>query len=245
MQEEHITKLIEKLKKEFWWGNMRQFAVVGVGRFGESLALTLMNLGHEVIVIDKNEDIINKIAPYVTYAVSGDITNTDVLKDVGIHNVSSAIVSMGNDLEASVLATLTLKEIGVETVIAKAKSVLHSTILKKVGADEVIIPEYDMGRKLAHNLATENVVEFYNIEGDYAILEIVIPKSWIGNSIAKLDVRAKYGINILGVARLSGEFIGNPEPSFVFEEKDKVVLFGTDSEFKVIQELKDKDAKTK
>lgn len=224
---------------------MKQFAVIGVGRFGESLALTLMNLGHEVIVIDKNEDIINRIAPHVTYAVSGDITNTEILKDVGIHNVTSAIVSMGSDLEASVLATLTLKEIGVDMVIAKAKSVLHSTILKKVGADEVIIPEHDMGRKLAHNLATENFVEFYNIEGDYAILELVIPKTWVGHSIENLDVRAKYGINILGVARLDGDFVGNPKPSFVFEDKDKAVLFGTDTQFRVIQELKDKDAKSK
>lgn len=222
---------------------MKQFAVIGAGRFGEATALTLTNLGHEVIVIDKDEDIINKLATQVTYAVVADVRNVSVLEEVGLHNVDSAVVSMGSDLESSVLAVMKLKDLGIDHVIAKAKSPLHSEILSKVGADEVIIPEYDMGRKMAHRLATENIVEFYNVEGDYSILETMAPKKWVGRNLAQLDLRKVYNVNLLGITRPGKGFIGNLEPTIDIKAEDKLVLFGLDKDFSEIRKMKEQDAK--
>lgn len=222
---------------------MKNYIVIGAGRFGESLALTLTDLGNEVLVVDKNPEIVNKIAPFVTHAVCADIINNSVLDELGVSNMDTAIVSMGSNLEASVLATLALQEAGIKHIVCKAKTVLHSNVLKRLGADEVIIPENDMGRKLAYNLDSNNVVDFFNIADGYSIIEVYTPDKWVGSTIEKLNVRARYGINILGIIRLNGEFIGNPEPNTLIEVKDKLVILGTAEEFAVIDKIKEKDAK--
>ena len=220
---------------------MKTYLVIGVGRFGESLALTLSDLGNEVIVIDKDAEAINKIASFVTHAVCADIMNPDIYEELGLANVDTAIVAMGSNLEGSVLATLSLKELGVKHVVCKARTVLQSNVLKRLGADEVVIPELDMGRKLAYNLVTNKVVDFFNIAGDYSIIEIYTPESWVNQTILELDVRAKYGVNILGLVKLNGEFIGNPEPNLVLSDRDKLVLLGTAEQFSVIKELRDNE----
>lgn len=224
---------------------MKNYVVIGAGRFGESLALTLTDLGNEVLVIDKNEDIVNKLSPYVTHAVCADIMDEKIVQELGISNMDVAIVSMGSNLEASVLATLALQSAGVKHIVCKAKTVLHSSVLKKLGADEVVIPEHDMGRKLAYNLDSNNVVDFFNIADGYSIVEIYTPNKWVGSTIEKLDVRARYGINILGIIKLNGEFIGNPEPSEIIEDKDKLVILGTAEEFSVIEKIKEKEKDAK
>lgn len=220
---------------------MKTYLVIGVGRFGESLALTLSDLGNEVIVIDKDAEAVNKIASFVTHAVCADIMNPDIYEELGLANVDTAIVAMGSNLEGSVLATLSLKELGVKHVVCKARTVLQSNVLKRLGADEVVIPELDMGRKLAYNLVTNKVVDFFNIAGDYSIIEIYTPESWVNQTILELDVRAKYGVNILGLVKLNGEFIGNPEPNLVLSDRDKLVLLGTAEQFSVIKELRDNE----
>ena len=220
---------------------MKTYLVIGVGRFGESLALTLSDLGNEVIVIDKDAETINKIASFVTHAVCADIMNPDIYEELGLANVDTAIVAMGSNLEGSVLATLSLKELGVKHVVCKARTALQSNVLKRLGADEVVIPELDMGRKLAYNLVTNKVVDFFNIAGDYSIIEMYTPESWLNQTILELDVRAKYGVSILGIVKLNGEFIGNPEPNLILSEKDKLVLLGTAEEFSVINELRDNE----
>ena len=220
---------------------MKTYLVIGVGRFGESLAITLSDLGNEVIVIDKDEDTVNKISSFVTHAVCADIMNPDIDEELGLANVDTAIVAMGSNLEGSVLATLSLKELGVKHVVCKARTVLQSNVLKRLGADEVVIPELDMGRKLAYNLVTNKVVDFFNIAGDYSIIEIYTPESWVNQTILELDVRAKYGVNILGLVKLNGEFIGNPEPNLVLSDRDKLVLLGTAEQFSVIKELRDNE----
>ena len=224
---------------------MKNYAVIGVGRFGESLALTLADLGHDVMVIDRNEELINKIAPYVTSAIIADVTDPKVYEELGLSNVDVAIVAIGTNLESSVLATASLKEIGVEHVVCKAATVLHAQVLKKVGADEVIIPEHDMGRKVAFNLSSNNIIDFFNLVGDYSIIEIYPPKAWAGKSIAELDVRAKYGVNILGFIKINGDFDGNPMPEVEIEASDKLVLLGTTSDFAKIDKLKEKEKQDK
>lgn len=220
---------------------MKSYAVIGVGRFGESLALTLSDLGNNVVVIDRDEEKINKISPFVTHAVCADTMDQQIYEDLGLANVDVAIVAMGSNLEASVLATLTLKELGVKHVVCKARTAMHSNVLKRLGADEVVIPEHDMGKKLAYNLVTSKVVDFFNIAGDYSIIEMYAPQTWVGRTILDVDVRANYGVNILGIVKINGDFIGNPEPNLVIEEKDKLVLLGTAEEFSVIKELRDNE----
>ncbi|MDO5026997.1 MAG: TrkA family potassium uptake protein [Tissierellia bacterium] len=220
---------------------MKNYVIIGAGRFGESLALTLSDLGNEVIVIDRDEEVVNKIAPFVTHAVCADIMNTGVYEELGLANVDTAIVAMGSNLEASVLSTLSLKELGVKHVVCKVRTALHANVLKRLGADEVIIPELDMGRKLAYNLESNNVVDFFNLAGDYSIIEMYAPKTWVGSSIMDVDVRVKYGVNILGIIKLNGDFIGNPEPNYQMQEKDKLVLLGTAEQFSVIKELRNNE----
>ncbi len=220
---------------------MKNYVVIGAGRFGESLALALMDFGNDVIVIDKNEDIVNKISPYVTHAVCADTNDSTVFEKLGLANVDTAIVSMGSSLEASVLATLALKELGVKHVICKAKTVMHSNIFLKLGADEVVIPEHDMGRKLAFNLENSNIADFFNIAGDHSIVEMYCPKTWIGSSLADLNIRSKYGINVLGIIRDIDDFIGNPSADTILEADDKLLMLGKAEDFAVVKDLNDEE----
>lgn len=216
---------------------MKSFAIIGIGRFGESLAMTLYELGHEVIVVDDEEEIINRIAPMVTHAVCGDATEVEVLKSIGVGNVDVAIIAISSNFESSIMATILCKELGVKRVVAKAKDTVHSTILKRVGADNVVIPERDMGRKLAHNLSSKNVVELFSLSSDFEILEISAPKSWWGKSIGDLNIRASFGISILGIIKENNEFIGNPIPDNIIEENDNLVMLGNNEQFSQIESL--------
>ena len=219
---------------------MKQYAVIGAGRFGESVALTLMKLGHEVMVVDGKEEVINKIAPYVTFAASGNVLDPELFESLGFHNIDTAIVAMGSNLEASVISVVSLKELGVEKVVAKALNHTHANVLKKVGADEIVIPEHDMGAKLAHNLSSDKVVDFFNISGDYSVIEIYCPKVWIDKSIKEIGIRVKYGVTLLGILKSDGEFIGNPDSNYIIKEHDKLVLFGNAEEYAKIQKLRSK-----
>ncbi|MDO4779032.1 MAG: TrkA family potassium uptake protein [Tissierellia bacterium] len=216
---------------------MKEYAVIGLGRFGESIAMTLSDLGHEVIVVEKSEEAVNKIADHVTHAICGDATDIEVLKSVGVGNVDVAIIAISSHFESSVMATIMCKELGIQRVVAKAKNETHATILKKVGADNVVIPERDMGRKLAHNLSSKNVVELFSLSSDFEILELLAPKSWHGSTISKLNVRAKYGLSILGIIKENEEFIGNPAPEIVIEPNDTLVVLGTGEDFAHIENL--------
>lgn len=218
---------------------MKNYVIIGAGIFGESLAVNLMELGHDVLVVDSNEDAINKIANFVTHAICADVSNPGVLLDLGIEGMDGAIVAIGEHLEAAVLATITLKELGVAQVICKAKNLLHAKVLKRVGADEVIIPELVAGKNLANSLSSEKVLDFISIHEDFSVLEVLAPKEWLNQSIASLNVRAKYGITILGIYRNENVFLGNPKPDTVISEKDSVVIYGDKDEIGKIVELTD------
>ena len=205
---------------------VKEFAIIGCGRFGNSLATTLSDLGHEVIVIDKREEVINKIAPVVTYAAVADANDEEALRDLGISNVDTAIVAISSDFEASIMSTITCKNLGIDNVVAKAKNDTHALILKKVGADSVVIPERAMGEKLGHSLYSKNVVEFFNLSSEHSILEIRAPKKWIGKSIQQLNIRAKYGLNILGIIRTDGRLNGNPGPLDEILPGDNLIVLG-------------------
>lgn len=203
----------------------KEFAVIGCGRFGTSLALTLTEMGYEVLAIDKNEDVIDELSEHVTHAVVADVTQEHVLEDLGVANVDVAIIGTSSDFHASIVATIDCKELGVPRVIAKAQTKKHAMILEKIGADSVVIPEWDMGARLAHSLASGNIVEYLNLSDDYSLAEVNSPQCWENKTISELNVRAKYGVSIVAIVK-DGVMDINPDPSDVLGEDDLLVILG-------------------
>ena len=176
---------------------MKTFTVIGLGRFGTSVATQLFNMGYEVLAIDKNMDKINAIANLVTRAACTDAKDESLLKQLGVKNSDCAIVCIGgDDITDSVLTTLALKDMGVKQVVCKAKDNMHKTVLKKVGADNVIIPEQEAGVKAAIELVSDRLFDIIELSDEYSIVDAVVPNTWIGKSIMELSVRKKYNVNI-------------------------------------------------
>ncbi|MCK5762807.1 MAG: TrkA family potassium uptake protein, partial [Clostridiales bacterium] len=173
----------------------KQYVIIGCGRFGTSVANKLTELGSEVMVIDKNEDIIQQLSDTLTYAVQADPTDENTLKSLGIRNFDVAIVAIGEDIQASILVTLMIKELGVKQIIAKAQNDLHAKVLYRIGADRVVFPEREMGIRVAKNLISENVLDFIELAPEYSIVEVIALEEWIGKSLKELNVRARHGIN--------------------------------------------------
>lgn len=209
----------------------KQYAVLGLGIFGKNVALELEALGCEVIVVDNNMEKVQEISDYVTYAVCADIQDQEVMKSLGDKNLDGAIVAIGNNLEGSVLATISAKETGIPYVVAKAQNELQERILKKVGADSVIRPEKEMGRRIARSLVSGNFADWIELSDDYSMLEIQVPKSWIGKQLIDLKVREKYGVNVVGMIE-NGKIDVTIDPYKVFEEKNIVILIGANESLK-------------
>ena len=181
---------------------MKSYLIIGLGRFGTAIAKELYRLRQEVMVIDMDKEEIQKISPFVTYAATGDAREEGVLQSVGVNNFDCVIVAVGSSVESSVMATVLLKELGAKYIIAKAQNQLHYKILEKVGADRVIFPEMDMGKKLAQRLVSDNVLDYIELSPDYSIAEIETPKAWMGKTLAEIGVRAKYSVSVIAMRRL-------------------------------------------
>lgn len=205
--------------------NKKEFVVIGLGRFGKSVALTLVESGCEALVIDKDEDIINEVADKVTHAVKADATDSETMNMLGISNFDGAIIGMGENLEASVMATILVKELGVPYVLTKAQNDLHAKILKKVGADMVVFPEKETGIRIANNLIMGNFFDAVELSPTFSMMEIEALKIWIGHSLRDLNLRAKYKINVIGIKRKDNLNI-NPDADDLIEESDVLVIIG-------------------
>ena len=206
--------------------NKKQFVVVGLGRFGESLAKTVYDLGHDVLVIDMDEEKIADIADYVTHAVQMDATDENALKKLGVSNLYVAIVTIGSDIQASVMSTLLMREMGVKYVIAKGHSDLHAKVLYKIGADKVILPEKDMGKRVAHNLISSNILDYIELSSEYSIMEIEAPDSWVQKSLRGLELRKKYGINVVAIKDGSRVNV-SPGADEIIKKNDIIVALGS------------------
>lgn len=217
---------------------MSAYVVIGCGRFGSAVAKTLYSLGKEVLALDMSMDIIQNIADNVTQAVQGDATDETTLKSLGIRNYDVAIISVASDLEASIMATIIVKELGVPYVLCKAKNELQAKVLYKVGADRVVFPERDMGIRIAHNLVSKNVLEFVELDPKYSIMEILASDNWNGKSLLELNFRARYGINIVAIKRGMDVNI-SPESDDKVRSKDILVVIG---EIKTINRLSEENA---
>lgn len=177
----------------------RQFVIIGCGRFGKGVAQKLVDLGCEVLAIDKNEETIQEVSTYATSAMQADATDENTIKSLGIRNFDVAVVTIGSDIQSSILVTLMCKELGVKYVVAKAQNELHAKVLHKVGADRVVFPEREMGIRIANNLVSDNILDYISLAPDYSIVEVVALDEWIGNTLKEIDIRAKYGINVMAI----------------------------------------------
>ena len=215
---------------------MQSFLIIGLGRFGAALVKELCRLGHEVIAVDKNEDAVSKIADYVTHSIVADVRDEEVLRSIGARNLDHAIVAFSDNIQDNILITLMLKEIGVKDVISKGGNALHVKVLKKIGADRIVFPETDMGIRLAQTISSGNIIDFIEISDNYSIIETNSPRKWIGNSIKKLDIRAKYGINILAIKSQDGRTISiTPSPDYVIKAGDVLVVVGSNDDLQNIE----------
>ncbi|KKB39188.1 potassium channel family protein [Bacillus thermotolerans] len=207
----------------------KEFVVIGLGRFGGSICRALAEEGMEVMVIDVDEDRVNEFAPIASHAVVADTTDESILKSLGIRNFDHVIVAIGDDIQSSILTTLMLKEIGVKEVTAKAQNDYHEKVLRKIGADNVVHPERDMGRRLAHHMISNNVLDYLELSDEHSIMEIVANRPLSGYSLLDLDIRAKYGINIVAIKRGS-DIIVSPQADERILEGDILIVIGADSD---------------
>lgn len=203
----------------------KQYAVIGMGRFGTGVASTLVKADQEVLVVDANEERIQKVSDFVTHAVVADTTDEASLKALGIRNFDIVVVAIGHDVQASVLTTLLLKEIGVKHIVAKADSALHGKMLEKVGADRVVFPERDMGQRIAHNLMSTNVIDYFEVAPDLGIIEVEVHGELVGTNLIESNLRAKYGITVIAIRR-KGKLLLSPSPTENFAEDDTLILVG-------------------
>ena len=204
----------------------KQFVIIGLGRFGSSVAKTLYALGHDVLAIDMDEDSVQEISDSVTHAVQMDATDENALRTLGLRNFDVAVVTIGANIQASVMATLLVKDMGIKYIIAKGNSDLHAKVLYKIGADRVILPEKDMGVRVAHNLVSSSILDYIELSPDYSIIEIESPKEWYGKSMKELSLRSKYGINVMAIKR-NNEVNISPDADDVINKDDIVVAIGS------------------
>lgn len=203
----------------------KQYLVIGLGRFGASVAKTLSEMDQEVLAVDSDQEHVDAIAPYITQAIQMDVTDESLLAGLAVKHFDAAIVSIGTDMRASVLVCLMLKERGVPYLVAKANDDLHAKVLRKIGVDRVIFPERDMGARLARSIITPNVLDLMNLSNDYQILDIRLPQKWAGQTLLGLNVRQKYGVNVLAIHR--GErFLVAPAAEMLFEADDTLLVLG-------------------
>lgn len=205
----------------------KEFAVIGLGRFGGSICRALSEQGMEVMAIDNNEERVNQFAMIVSHAVVGDTTDEAVLKSLGIRNFDHVIVAIGDDIQSSILTTLILKELGVKNITVKAQNDYHEKVLLKIGADHVVHPERDMGKRIAHNIISNNVLDYLELSEEHSIVEIVASSKLDGHSLIDLDIRAKYGINIVAIKR-QDDILVSPQANEVIRKGDILIVIGAD-----------------
>ena len=204
---------------------MKSILLIGLGRFGRHIALKLNALNHQVMAIDHNEERVNALLPFVTNAQIGDSTNEEFLAALGVGNYDACIVAIGDDFQNSLETTYLLKELGARKVIARASKEMQEKFLLRNGADEVVYPEKQLAAWTAIRCSSEHILEYIELDDEYAIFEVEIPSDWSGKSILELDIRKKYGINILGV-RTNGKLNMNITPNTVFGHGTSVLVLG-------------------
>lgn len=214
----------------------RQFVVIGLGSFGSSVAKTLYALGNEVLAVDSDEAIVREIADHVTHAAQVDTADEKSLRDLGISNFDVAVIGMGSDVQASIMATLIVKDLGVKYIISKAHDEKHAKLLYKIGADRVVFVERDMGVRVAHNIVASNILDYIELSPDYNIAEIVSPEAWYGKTLREIDVRANYGLSVIAIKRDHDVNIA-PLADDIIRPSDTIIAIGATKELNKFENI--------
>lgn len=212
-------------------GMEKEFVVIGLGRFGGSIVRELNRLDIDVMAIDSDEARVNEYADIATHAVIADTTDETVLKSLGIRNFDHVIVAIGDNIQASILTTLILKDLGVAQVTAKAQNDYHAKVLNKIGADTVVHPERDMGRRIANKLSNASVMDYLELADEHSIVEIIAGPTLEGTTILDLDLRANYGLNIIAIKR-DDHITVSPDPEEYIERGDMLIVIGHDNDLR-------------
>ncbi len=219
---------------------VREYAVIGLGRFGTSVALTLQKLGHNVLGIDTSESKVQSVANELTHVVQADASDENVLRSLGIRNFDTVVVAIGQDMEASILITLMLKEIGVRTVVAKAATEAHGKVLQKVGADRVVFPEKDMGTRIARFLSENDILDYIELTPQVSIVEFAVSGPLVGKNLRELNLRAKFHVTALAIRR-GDQIILPPSPEDPIRREDILVVIGSNDDIDRLQKFQEKD----
>ncbi|MFC4303913.1 potassium channel family protein [Cohnella boryungensis] len=214
---------------------MNQFVIIGLGRFGSSLGRELIKLGYEVLGVDRDEEKVQELSGVLTHTVLADATEEEVLRSVGARNFDCGVVAIGDDIQASILATILLKELGVKKVVAKAVSDLHGRVLERMGVDRIIYPERDMGVRVAHQLVSPNLLDYIELSKQYTIAELAVPQCWSGKSLDDVNPRGRFGCSIVAINKPKGIIIA-PAAKDVLATEDVMVVIGTNDQIEQFQE---------
>ena len=203
----------------------KQYAVLGMGSFGESVALTLENMGCDVLVMDDSYEKIQDISDKVSYAMKADVSDPDALQALGGKNLDGVVVAVSENLEAGIMATMLCKEMGIPLVVAKAKNKLQGAILKRVGADRIVYPEIEMGSRVAKSLVSREFMDWIELSNDYSMVEIAVPDKWVGRTLVDINVRERLGINVVGII-VNGKIDVNLDPQKPLPEGGILIVIG-------------------
>ena len=204
---------------------MKSVLLIGMGKFGQTLGENLLNMGDEVMIVDKNEEIINALAPRYTNALIANCMNENSLSSMDIPSFDVCVVAIGDDFQSSLEITSLLKDLGAKFVVSKATTEIQRKFLLRNGADEVIYPDRDIAEKLAVRLNAEKVYDYIELDSEYSIFEIAVPTEWYRKKIVDVDPRKRFGINILTIKK-GKKIVTSPDAQYTFEEGDNMVVFG-------------------
>lgn len=207
---------------------MSEIAVLGLGRFGASIAMSLEEMGNEVLGVDSNMDIIDDIAPHLTSAVCMDLTDEKALHSLDLSDFDCVIVGIGTDNESSIFVTMMVKDMGVKRLVCKADNEVHARILEKVGADQVVFPERDSAIRLARTIANNRVLDFMQLSEESSVVEIIPQTDWVGKSLAELSFRNNYNVIVVAIRR--GEDVMLPDADSLIQKDDVLILIGRDKD---------------
>ena len=210
---------------------MKSVLLIGLGRFGKHVAMKLNGLEHQVLAVDKNEERVEALMPYVTNAQIGDSTNEEFLKCLGVRDFDLCIVAIGNDFQSSLETTSLLKELGARFVVSRASRDIHAKFLQRNGADEVLYPERQLASWAAIRYTADHIADYIEIDQDYSIFEVEVPKEWLGKTIAQLDIRKKFNLNILGMKR-EGKMTLTTEPDTRLDGESTMLVLGKRSDIR-------------
>lgn len=213
----------------------KQYVVFGIGRFGASVARTLENNGCQVIAVDKDPEKIQMIADEVSYAMTADVEEPEAIASLGLKNVDGAVITMVNNMEASIVVAMMCQDMGLNYVIARAKNDIHGRILKKIGVTKVVYPEQEMGARIGRYIAAQDFMDWIALSPDFSLVELITPREWVGKSLVELDLRGRYGFNVVGLKNDS-QMVTQIDPEETLEENTVLYVIGKNTDLEKFQD---------